>query len=76
MDHDALLEIEKYITRNKKIKMLILAAYVETLLKQFFHLLLLRMKRDDSLSAVDLNFNPQTWDCLADGRLVYVSHIV
>ena len=44
--------------------------------EQFSRHLLLGIRRNSSLTDVELSFNPQNWDCPDDGRLVYVSHIL
>ena len=44
--------------------------------KQFSRHLLLGIRRNSSLTDVELSLNPQSWDCPDDGRLVYVSHIL
>ena len=71
------MEMERSLSGNKTINKLSLSDGVDvTLPKQFCRHLLLGIKRNSSLSDVYLSFNPQSWDCPDDGRLVYVSHIL
>ena len=71
------MKIERSLSGNKTINKLSLSDDVGvTLPKQFCRYLLFGIKRNSSLSDVDLSFNPQSWDCPDDGRLVYVSHIL
>ena len=71
------MEIERSLSGNKTINKLSLSDRLGvTLPKQFCRHLLLGIKRNSFLSDVDLSFNPQSWDCPDDGRLVYVSHIL
>ena len=76
MDHDVLMEMERSLSGNKIMNKLTLFCIDVTLPKQFCHHLLLGISRNSSLSDVHLIFNPQSWDCPDDGRLVYVSHIL
>ena len=70
------MEIEKSLSENKTMHELALSEDGMTLPKQFCRHLLLGIRRNSSLSYVDLAFSPQNWDCPDDGRLVYVSHIL
>ena len=71
------MEMERSLSGNKTMNKLTLSARPDTTLpKQFCHHLLLGIRRNKSLSEVDLNFNPQSWYCPDVGRLVYVSHIL
>ena len=64
MDHEVLMKMERSLSRNKTINKLELSAHVGvTLPKQFCRHLLLGIRRNNSLTEVDLNFNPQNWDC-------------
>ena len=77
MDHEVLLEMERSLSGNKTMnKLTISDGYEVDLPKQFCHHLLLGIRRNKSLSEVDLSFNPQSWCCPDDGRLVYVSHVL
>ena len=69
-------EIERSLSENKTMNKLTLSDDDETLPKQFCRHLLLGIRRNSSLSDVNLTFGPQIWDCPDDGRLVYVSHIL
>ena len=66
------MEMERSLLGNKTMNKLILKDAGVTLLKQFCHHLLLGIRRNKSLSEVHLSFNPQSWYCPDDGRLVYV----
>ena len=44
--------------------------------KEFCRHIMIGIGLNTSLSEVDLNFDPDTWDCPNDGRLVYVSHML
>ena len=69
------MKMERSLSRNKTMNKLTLTDNIGvTLPKQFCRHLLLGIRRNSSLSDVDLNFSPQSWDCPDDGRLVYVSH--
>ena len=70
------MEIERSLSGNKTMNKLILNHIDVTLPKQFCRHLLLGIKRNSSLSDVELSFEPESWDCPDDGRLVYVSHIL
>ena len=77
MDQEVLKEMDRSLCGNKTVnKLTLISGAAQTLPKQFCHHLLLGIRRNSSLSDVDLNFYPQFWDCPDDGRLVYVSHIV
>ena len=75
MDHEVLLEMERSLSGNKTMNKLALTEY-SGVTKQFCHQLLLGIRRNKSLSEVDLSFIPQSWYCPDVGRLVYVSHIL
>ena len=71
------MEMERSLSGNKTMNKLTLRGDVDvTLPKQFCHHLLLGIRRNKSLSEVDLDFTPQSWYCPDDGRLVYVGHIL
>ena len=71
------METERSLSGNKTINKLKLSLrHGMTLPKKFCRYLLLGIRRNSSLSDVDLYFNPQNWDCPDDGRLVYVSRIL
>ena len=70
------MEMERSLSGNKTINKLSLSGDGVTLPKQFCRHVLLGIKRNSSLSDVHLTFNPHSWDCPDDGRLVYVSHIL
>ena len=72
MYHEVLIEMERSLSGNKAINKLTLSGGDDvTLPKQFCGHLLLGIRRNKSLSKVDLHFNPQSWYCPDDGRLVY-----
>ena len=70
------MEVERSLSGNKTMNKLTLSSEYVTLPKQFCRHLLLGIRRNKLLSEVDLYFNPQSWYCPDDGRLVYVSHIL
>ena len=71
------MKMERSLSGNKTMNKLTLIDKIDvTLPKRFCHHLLLGISRNSSLSDVDLDFEPQNWDCPDDGRLVYVSHIL
>ena len=72
------MKMERSLLGNKTMNNLTLSVIGVnvTLPKQFCCHLLLGIRRNSSLSDVDLSFYPQNWDCPDDGRLVYVSHIL
>ena len=77
MDREVLREMEKALEENKTLETLRLSESVHvTLRKEFCHHVLFGVKRNKSLFDVYLSFNPQTWDCPDDGRLVCQSRIV
>ena len=76
MDHEVLMEMERTLSGNKTMYKLTLRDDGVTLPKQFCRHLLLGIRKNKSLSEVDLKFNPQSWYCPDDGRLVYVSHLL
>ena len=74
MDHDVLMEMERSLSGNKTMNKLTLSdGPGVTLPKQFCHHLLLGIRRNKSLSEVNLYFTQKSWYCPDDGRLVYVS---
>ena len=79
MDHEALKEMEKALDGNKTLQKLTLKAeYGDdvTLPKEFYRHLMIGIGLNTSLSEVDLDFDPISWDCPIDGRLVCQSHVV
>ena len=71
------MEMKRSLSGNKTMNKLTLSdGDCVTLPKQFCHHLLLGIRRNKSLSEVVLNFNPHSWYCPDDGRLVYVSRIL
>ena len=77
MDHEVLKEMEKALEENKTLETLTLSDGINvTLPKEFCRSVLFGIGLNKSLSEVGLNFAPINWDCLNDGRLVYVSHIL
>ena len=75
MDPEVLREMEKALEENKTLENLRLIS-VDPLPKEFCRHVLFGTSRSTSLSLVHLNFEPQTWDCPDDGRLVCVSHVL
>ena len=69
------MEMEKSLLGNKTMNELTLSCGV-IIPKQFCHHLLFGIRRNKSLSEVYLSFNPQSWYCPDDGKLVYVSYIL
>ena len=69
------MKMERSLSGNKTMNKLTLSDG-DVLPKQFCRHLLLGIRRISSLSDVHLSFEPQSWDCPDDGRLVYVSHIL
>ena len=79
MDHEVLKEMEKALEGNKTLETLRLNVRNDvTLPKEFCHHVLFGIGLNTSLSEVTLDFIAINWDCLIDGRLVYVcqSHVV
>ena len=74
------MEMERSLSGNKTMNKLTLTDDKDgvnvTLPEHFCRHLLLGIRRNSSLSDVYLSFDPQSWDCPDDGRLVYVSHIL
>ena len=71
------MKIERSLFGNKTMSKLTLSCGPdETVPKQFCHHLLLGIRRNKSLSELYLKFDPESWCCPDDGRLVYVSHIL
>ena len=75
MDHEVLTEMERSLSGNKTMHKLTLSDD-RGVTKQFCRHLLLGIRRNKSLSEVNLYFIPQSWYIFDDGRLVYVSHIL
>ena len=69
------MEMERSLSGNKSMNKLTLSEY-SGVTKQFCRRLLHGIRRNNSLSEVDLAFTRQSWYCPDDGRLVYVSHIL
>ena len=69
------MEMERSLSGNKSMNKLTLNEY-SGVTKQFCRHLLHGIRRNKSLSKVNLTFHPQSWYCPDDGRLVYVSHIL
>ena len=82
MYHEALKEMEKALEQNNTLQKLTLNddddEEVEnaTLPKEFCRHLIIGIGLNTSLSEVDLNSAHINWDCLTDGRLLYVSHML
>ena len=90
MDREVLKEMEKALEGNKTLKTLTLSDGNDvTQPKEFCCHLMIGIGHNTSLSEVDLSFHPciwhfpndlsfrkHNWDCLRDGRLVYVSHML
>ena len=77
MDHEVLKEMEKALEGNKTLqKLTLLDPDNVTLPKKFCRHLMIGIVLNTSLSEVDLDFDPISWDCPIDGRLVYVSHML
>ena len=65
------MEMERSLSGNKAMNKLTLSGgHGVTLPKQFCRHLLLGIRRNKSLLEVDLSFNPQSWYCPDDGKLV------
>ena len=62
------MEMERSLSGNKIMSKLTLNG--SSLPKQFCRHLLLGIRRNSSLSDVDLSFHPQSWDCPINSRLV------
>ena len=72
MDHEVLIEMERSLSESMTVNKLTLSnVHGVTLPKQFYHHLLLGIRRNKSLSDVYLDFDPQSWYFPDDGRLVY-----
>ena len=74
MDPKVLREMEKALEENKTLEKLRLIAV--TLPKEFCRHLLFGTRRSTLLSDVYLDFEPPSWDCPDNGRLVCQSRIV
>ena len=71
------MEMERSLSVNKTMNKLTLSDdHNVTLPKQFCCHLLLGIRRNKSLSELYLHFNPRSWYCPDDGKLVFVSHIL
>ena len=69
--------MEKALEGNKTLQKLTLNDPDDsTLHKEFCCHLMIGIGLNTSLSEVDLAFDPISWDCPIDGRLVYVSHML
>ena len=68
------MKMERSLSGNKTMNKLTLSGTSVILPKQFCRHLLLGIRRNSSLSDVDLSFYPHNWDCPDDGRLVYGIH--
>ena len=75
LDHEVLMEMEWALAGNKTLNKLILSDSV-SLPKLFCQHLLIGIRRNKSLTTVDLSFQPESWCWPVDGKLVYVSHIL
>ena len=64
------MEMERSLSGSKTMNKLTLRDVGVTLPMQFCHRLLLGIRRNKSLSEVDLYFTPQSWCCPDDGKLV------
>ena len=83
MDHEVLKEMEKALEGNKTLETLalsdhkyVICANDVPLPKEFCRHLMIGIGLNTSLSEVYLHFDPISWDCPTDGRLVYVSHML
>ena len=77
MNHEVLKEMEKALEENKTLQKLTLVdPDNSTLLKDLCRHLMIGLRLNTSLSEVCLAFDPISWDCPIDGRLVYVSHML
>ena len=78
MDCEVLMEMEWSLSGNKTMNKLTLRDNLSVVSrpKQFCRHLLLGIRRNKSLSEVNLRFDPHNWYFPDDGRLVYVSHIL
>ena len=77
MDPEVLREMEKALKENKTLKKWTLTDGLGvTLPKEFCCHVLRGTRQNTSLTDVYLSFNPQTWNCPDDGRLVCQSRIV
>ena len=70
------MEMERSLSGNNSMNKLTLDSSSVTLPEQFCHYLLLGIRRNSSLSDIDLSFKLQSWDCPDNGKLVYVSHVL
>ena len=66
--------MEKALEESKTLEKLTLSdASGATLPREFCCYVLLSSRQNTSLLELNLNFNPQNWDCPNDGRLVNMS---
>ena len=76
MNHEVLKEMEKALEENNTLqKLTLIDPNNTTLPKEFCRHLMIGIGLNTYLSEVHLNFDPISWDCPIDGRLVYVSHM-
>ena len=69
--------MEKALEQNKTLEKLTLRDDDDaTLPREFCRHVLLGSRQNTSLSKLVLSFQPQNWDCLNDGRLVYARHML
>ena len=67
--------MEKALEENKTLEKLTLTDDDRaTLPREFCCHVLLGSKQNESLSKLDVNFEPLSWDCPNDGKLVCVRH--
>ena len=75
MDHEVLKAMEKALEENKTLQKLTFSDGGMTLPEEFCHVLF-GIRLNASLSELYLSFIPISWDCVYDGKLVYVSHML
>ena len=68
--------MEKALEENKILEKLKLHAVADTLPREFCRHVLLGSRQNTSLSKLELNFEPDSWDCPNDGWLVCVHHML
>ena len=68
--------MEKALEENKTLEKLAIYAVDVILPKEFCRHILLGSRQNTSLSEMDLAFEPDSWDCPDDGRLVYIRHML
>ena len=79
MDCEVLKEMAKALEGNKTLQKLNLDDGDGNLvppINEFCWYLMIGIRLNTSLTEVDLAFDPISWDCPNDGRLVYVSHML